>query len=171
MDFYNGSGSPKFISLRLDKEMDVQPLQEQTEQMGINPALTTQVPELGAAPEVRNPGSVIEITSTNDDTESCGAYFTREMEALRTEHFGQPASVNPADEEKASECEPMVVTPCLNYADLPDDTSEELPEVTFFTNPNSSLLSASTSVQQGANERKVLLLLTLRCSVKSQFLQ
>ena len=88
MDFYSESGSPKFISFRLDREMDGQPLQEQTEQMGINPALTTQVPELVTAPEVRNPGSVIEIFCTNDDTESCGVYFTRKMEALRTEHFG-----------------------------------------------------------------------------------
>ena len=48
----------------------------------------------------------------------------------------------------------MVVTPCLNYADLPDDTSEEMPEVTFLLSPKASLPSARTSVQQGAKRKK-----------------
>ena len=169
MDYYRGKGSPKFISFRSDREMDGQPLQEQSEEMDTSAAPATHVAELETAPNVPNSGSIVGFSPTSDDTQCCRAYFTRKMEALGTEHSGLPNSVNPVDEEKLSESEPKLVTPGVNYADLLDNASEEISEVTFSQGPIALL--PATSVQHGANERKVSLPLTLLYSERSQLIQ
>ena len=123
MDNYTGSGSPNWISFRSDREKDGQPQQEQAEEMDTSPAPAAPVAEREIAPRVHHSGWKLELSSTSDDAESCGAYFTRKMETLGTERTILPTSVNPVDEEKISKSEPMVFTPEGNYADLPDDTS------------------------------------------------
>ena len=45
MDFFSGSGSRKFISFRLGKEMDCQPSQDATEIMEIDTPQAAKAPE------------------------------------------------------------------------------------------------------------------------------
>ena len=81
MDFFSGSGSHSFISFRLGEEMSGQPTQENPEDMETNPTLSTPQTTVKEAQSSADLEAVVEHSSAND-SESCGAYFTRKLESL-----------------------------------------------------------------------------------------
>ena len=131
MDFYSGSGSRKFISFRLDNEMSGQPAQDNIE------AKETDQPQLEQPqePEVielqTDLRSVIELFSTTD-SESCQAYFTRKIECLTNSEEDVTAATNAVSNvARASESEPVAVTPGLNEM-IPDASHPvDVPDVIF----------------------------------------
>ena len=131
MDFYSGSGSRNFISFRLDNEMRSQPAQDNVE------AMETDQPQLEQPqePEVielrTDRRSIIELSSTTD-SESCEEYFTRKIECLtNSEEDVTAATATTSNLVRASESEPVAVTPGLNEM-MPDtDLAVDVLDVVF----------------------------------------
>ena len=73
MDFFSGSGSRKFISFRLGKEMDGQPSQIPAEDMDVDVPNTERSQELEATRSPVDKQSVVELPS-NTDTESISVH-------------------------------------------------------------------------------------------------
>ena len=76
MDFFDGSGTHKFISFRLGEEMSGQPLRDSPKDMETNPSPTNEPPETEVTKLPINKRSIVELLSSSD-SESSGAYFTR----------------------------------------------------------------------------------------------
>ena len=131
MDFYSGSGSRKFISFRLDNEMSGQPTQDNVEAMETDQPQLEQ-PQEPEVIELRTElRSIIELSSTTD-SESCEAYFTRKIECLtNSEEDVTAATTTTSNLVRASESEPVAVTPGFN--EMMPDTSRpvDVPEVVF----------------------------------------
>ena len=125
MDFFTGSGSRKFISFRLGKEMSGQPSQDAAEIMEIDVPPTTQELEPAVTEVPADKRSLVELSS-NTDTESCEAYISRTVELLANV---EPVTLDPNNElplgAKVSVSEPVAMTPGLNEL-IPEE--EELPE-------------------------------------------
>ena len=131
MDFYSGNGSRKFISFRLDNEMSGQPAQDNIEAMETDQAQLEQ-PQEPEVIELRTDlRSVIELSSTTD-SESCEAYFTRKIECLTNSEEDVTAATNATSNvARASESEPVAVTPGLNEM-IPDASRPvDAPDVVF----------------------------------------
>ena len=116
MHFYNGNGLPKFICFRLDHKCSTH----------------YTSPWIRNCPEVRNPGSVIE---TQKVAELILPVKWRhwELNILANQH----QSIRQTKRRLTSVSlwsfrAYWRPTRSLNYADSPDDTSEEVPEVTFY---------------------------------------
>ena len=107
MDFFSGSGSRKFISFRLDKEMDGQPSQDATDIMEVDTPQAAKAPEPEVTEVPTEKRSLVELSSTTD-TESCEAYISRTVELLANV---EPTATNPnnesPDEVKASTSDPQ----------------------------------------------------------------
>ena len=146
MDFFNGSGSQKFISFRLGKEMDGQPEQNVTEQMEIDSPTVGQMLESenrGSPTDIR---SIVELSS-NTDTESCDAYIRRTAELLES------AEQDPASrateipvEAKSSVSELVAVTPALNEMIPEVQLTESVPKVVFLDKPDSQEGTNNTTI-------------------------
>ena len=123
--------------------MSDQPLQVQSEEVDTNPIQSSQIL---IAEATISPGkkSIIELSSTSQDSESCEAYFTRNMEALGA---GDPITAETDDESsdlgKASVRVPVVVTPGPNNIEVPKSIREDAPAVTYLERPMPSFLSSS----------------------------
>ena len=131
MDFYSVSGSRKFISFRLDNEMSGQPTQDNVEAMETDQPQLEQPQELEVIELRTDLKSIIELSSTTD-SESCEAYFTRKIECLtNSEEDVTAATVTTSNLVRASESEPVAVTPGLN--EMMPDTSHpvDVPDVVF----------------------------------------
>ena len=114
MDFFSGSGSRKFISFRLGKEMDGQPSQIPAEDMDVDVPNTERSQELEATRSPVDKQSVVELSS-NTDTESCEAYISRTVELLASV---EPITTHPNEETtvgvKTSISDPVAITPGVN---------------------------------------------------------
>ena len=151
MDFFSGSGSRKFISFRLDKEMDGQPSQDATEIMEIDTPQAAKAPEPEVAELPAEKRSLVELSSTTD-TESCEAYISRTVELLASV---EPTATNPnnefSDDVKASTSDPLAITPGLNELLPNEDVPEGVPRVVFLDKPDEKITPAVTT-SEGQDE-------------------
>ena len=120
MDFFSGSGSRKYISFRLGKEMSGPPNQVTTEAMEIDVPTTDHMQELEVTEIPVDKGSVAELSS-NTDTESCEAYISRTVELLASVESITtiPNEKTPA-QAKTSINDHVAITPGLNEL-IPED--------------------------------------------------
>ena len=145
MVFFSGSGSRKFISFRLDKEMDGQPSQDATEIMEVDTPQAAKAPEPEVTEVPAEKRSLVELSSTTD-TESCEAYIRRTVELLANV---EPTATNPnnefSDEVKASTSDPLAVTPGLNELLPNEEVPEGVPRVVFLDKPDEKIFPAVTT--------------------------
>ena len=137
MDFFSGSGSRKFISFRLGKEMDGQPSQIPAEDMDVDVPNTERSQELEATRLPVDKQSVVELSS-NTDTESCEAYISRTVELLAsvgpiTTHSNEETTVG----EKTSISDPVAITPGVNELIPEGQEADDVPKVVFLDKPDS----------------------------------
>ena len=131
MEFYSGSGSRKFISFHLDNEMSGQPAQDNVEAMATDQPQLEQPQEPEVIELRTDRRSIIELSSTTD-SESSEAYFTRKIECLtNSEEDVTAVTTTTFSLVRASESEPVAVTPGLNEM-MPDPSRPvDVPDVVF----------------------------------------
>ena len=136
MDIFSGSGSHKFISSRLGNEMSGQPIQDITEVMEADQQSVEQIPEPEVTELPVDKRSITELSS-NTDSESCEAYFTRKIESLTAL---ESATTSPNNfipgEDKASESDLVAISPGLNESIPESHASEDVPKVVFLDKPD-----------------------------------
>ena len=157
MDFYSGSGSRKFISFRLDNEMNGQPAQDNVEAMETDQPQLEQPQEPEGIELRTDRRSIIELSSTTD-SESCEAYFTRKIECLTiSEEDVTAATATTSNLVRASESEPVAVTPGLNEM-MPDtDRPVDVPDVVFLDKaPTQTAISGAIESNLATVETPVL---------------
>ena len=148
MDFISGSGSRKFISFRLGKEMSGQPSQDAAEIMEVDTLPTARAPEPEVSELPADKRSLVELSS-NYDTESCEAYTSRTVELLASV---EPVTLGPNNElpaeTKVSVSDPIAITPGLNELIPEEEVPGSVPRVVFLDKPDAHITPTGTTSEE-----------------------
>ena len=134
--------------------MSGQPVQNLSDQIDGPHNQPNQNPEPEADREAPRAISIIELSSTSDDTESCVAYCTQKLESFSNTGPDQTEDSNAFEMVRTSVSEPVVVTPSLNYAGVPKDVDEDTPRATLLDTPMNTFLPSDLVQRQGTKENR-----------------